>query len=399
MFASLPANTRRFLPPMSRGSRPAAFRWGAACLALLSLSGSILATEALDKRIAVIAKNVATLLQAQQMDSISIGTFSGPPNFPSSSGPGIVQTFTDEFAKHGIQVKTRARVGLSGDYSITEVEHTDPSTGKKLRHLGVRINGRLVDQFGAVITSFNTQGIQEGTFQETVSGAETLVETIGLPADLPAEKTSTEIDGILRDSLVKPTVTLDPGKTRYRASPTSPYEIEILVDGKPCPIHIEDDLPYVEIQRGQIYAVRVYNNSEYDAAVRLLIDGLSVFTFSDIRDPKTGRPKYNVYIVGKGDSPILKGWHKTNNHVESFLVTGYADSAAARLGHTQDLGTITVTFAAAWPRGTNPPPDEFIAKSGGGNATGFGPPQEHKVQEVQMDIGRVRASLSIRYTK
>lgn len=357
------------------------------------------AAEALEKRVAVIAKNVSALLKAQQMDSISVGQFNGPPNFPTSSGPALVQMFNDEFAKHSISVKTRAKVGLSGEYAITETDAFDSVSGKNVKQLAVKVNGKLVDQFGGVLTSFNTEGIVAGKFEETVTGADTLVETIGLPADLPPNATPAQQDAVLRDSLVNPKVFLDAGKTRYRASQDSPYEIEILVDGHPCPIQIEEDLPYIEIKPGQIYSVHLYNNSSHDAAVRLLVDGLSVFSFSDIRDVQTGKPKYNVYIVDAQSEATLKGWHKTNEHVESFLVTGYDQSAAARLGHTQDLGTITVTFAAAWPKGSPPPPDEIISKSAGGNATGFGPPVEHRVQEVQRDIGRVRASLSIRYTR
>ena len=370
-----------------------------AALLLIAATNSASATEALEKRVAVIAESVSKLMKAQSMESIAIGQFSGPPNFPTSSGPGIVQMFNDEFSKHKITVKTRARVGISGEYAITEVDQFDSVAGKNVKHLAVKINGRLVDQFGSVLTSFNTEGIVAGKFEETVTGADTVVETLGLPTDLPADGTPTDVDNKLRDSLIEPKVTLTKNNTRYRASDDSPYEIEILVDGKPCSIQLEDDLPYVEINRGQVYAVKVYNNSPHDAAVRLLIDGLSVFAFSNIRDSKTSKPKYSVYIVEAKTEATLKGWHKDNNHVESFLVTGYENSAAAKLGHTDNLGTITATFSAAWPKGSPPPPDELISKSAGGNATGFGPPVEHKVQEVQRDIGRVRASLAIRYTK
>jgi hypothetical protein len=371
-------------------------------LALLScLAGrSAEATEALQKRVAVIAKNVATLLQAQEMKSISVGQFVGPPNFPTSSGPALVQMFSDEFKKHAIEVVSRSKVGISGEYSITELKQFDSVAGKNVDHLAVKINGKLVNEFGSVLTSFNTEGIVEGKFEETVAGADTLVETIGLPADLPPDATPSQLDEKLRDSVVQPTVTLEKNNTLYRASPESPYAVEILVDGTPCPIHLEQDLPYVEIQKGQTYAVKVYNESPHGAAVRLLIDGLSVFTFSDIRDQRDpSKPAYNVYIMDPNDTAVLKGWHKDNATVQSFLVTGYDDSAAAKLGHSQDLGTITLTFAAAWPKGSPPPPDEIITKSAGGNATGFGPPLEHRVQEVQRDIGRIRASLSIRYTK
>jgi hypothetical protein len=365
-----------------------------------SLVSPARATEALQKRVAVIAKNVSTLLAAQQMKEISVGQFVGPPNFPTSSGPALVQMFNDEFKKHSIAVVAKCKIGISGEYSITEVKQFDSVAGKNVDHLAVKINGKLVNSFGSVLTSFNTEGIVEGKFEATVAGAETLVETLGLPADLPADATPAQIDTQLRDAVVKPTVTLQNNNTRYRASDSSPYSIEVLVDGHACPIVIENDLPYVDIAPGQIYAIKVYNDSDYECAVRLLIDGLSVFTFSDIRDPRDpSKPKYNVYIMDPHDDATLKGWHKDNQTVQSFLVTGYDNSAAAKLGHTQDLGTITLTFAAAWPKGSPPPPDEIITKSAGGNATGFGPPTEHKVHEVQNDIGRIRASLAIRYTK
>lgn len=381
------------------GSRRNAAAWLAGVALSLALATTANATEALQKKVAVVAKNVAALMKAESMDTISVGQFVGPPNFPTSSGPAIVQMFNDEFAKHNITVKSRAKVGISGEYAITEIEQFDPVSAKKVKNLAVKINGKLVDQFGGVLTSFNTEGIVDGKFEETVPGADTLVETIGIPADLPADASPNELDTVLRDSLTKPTVTLDDSKTRYRASADSPYEIEILVDGNPCQIQLDEDLPYVEIKAGQTYAVKVYNRSEHDAAVRLLIDGLSVFSFSNIRDAQTGKPKYSVYILDRGGEAVLRGWHKTNEQVESFLVTGYSQSAAAQLGQTQDLGTITVTFAAAWPKGSPPPSDEFISKSAGGNATGFGPPVEHRVQEVQRDIGRIRASLCVRYTR
>lgn len=376
--------------------------WALTLIAAAGYTTAVHATDALEARVDVVAKNVAKLLQAQSTTQIAIGQFSGPPNFPTSSGPAIVQMFNDAFGKYGIECRGRAPVGLTGEYAITEAPLLDPVTGKQVKQLAVKINGRLVDQFGGVLTSFNTEGITAGKFEATVPDVETFVSTIGVPVDLPPDAGPVAIDQHLRDSLIKPTVHLDPTKTRYKASPQSPYEIEILCNGKPLPIHLEEDLPYVDIQQGQTYAVRIYNHSDFDAAAKLLIDGLSVFEFSDIRHvsgPDKGKPKYSNYIIGKGDSPILKGWHKDNQHVESFLVTGYSQCAAATLGHTQNLGTITVTIAAAWPKGSPPPPDEFVTRSAGGTGTGFGPPLEHKVEEVRRDIGRVRASLCVRYVR
>jgi hypothetical protein len=371
------------------------------CL-LVAHCRSAQADEALRVRVASVAKSVSVLMHAQGMESISVGLFSGPPNFPSASGPAIVQMFHDEFGKFDIEVKNPASVGLAGEYSITQVPVFDAQLGREVNQLAVKISGRLVDQFGTVLTAFNTEGIVDGKFEATVTGAETFVQTIGLTAAIPADAAPHEVDNILRQGVVDPQHFFDPGKTRFRAAPDSPYEIEILIGGRPCPITLDGGLPYVEIPKGQVYAVRVYNNSPHDAAVTLLIDGMSVFAFSEVRHPSgehAGQPLYTNYIIAPGSAPVIKGWHRTNQRVDSFLVTTYAESAAARMGLTQDIGTITVTFAAAWPKGGTAPPDEFISKSAGGNATGFGPPIEEIVEEAERDIGRVRSSLCIRYTR
>ena len=83
-------------------------------------------------------------------------------------------------------------------------------------------------------------------------------------------------------------------------------------------------------------------------------------------------------------------------------MTEYAKSAAAeKLPSSTSVGTITAGFAAAWPQGAPPPEDEASAKKGGrsGDATGRGPAVETQFTEVLREIGRLRAAVSVRYTK
>jgi hypothetical protein len=142
----------------------------------------------------------------------------------------------------------------------------------------------------------------------------------------------------------------------------------------------------------------MHNQSEYDAAVRLSIDGLSIFRFSELRNPD-GQPRYQFYVIPKGQSIELKGWHKTNEKVSSFRVTSYAESAAASIQHEQNIGTITATFSAAWPKDGPRPQDEDTIAKGSGNATGFGPVVTQLAKEVERQEGKLRASISLRYTR
>jgi hypothetical protein len=219
----------------------------------------------------------------------------------------------------------------------------------------------------------------------------------------------------LRENLDKPTAAIQ-GNV-IRSKPKSPYGLEILVGGKARPAEPKDGLAFVPIRRGEIYAVRLINESALEAAVQLHIDGLSMFAFSELRqpdklpdgkdNPRNGEPKYTAVIVppkkdGKPGTVTLQGWHRNNQKggSDSFLVTEYAKGAAARLNHTANIGTITVRFQAAWPEGQPAPFDEPGKRKGGtGDATGFGPPTGPGFQEVKRNFGVIRDIISVRYTK
>ena len=59
---------------------------------------------------------------------------------------------------------------------------------------------------------------------------------------------------------------------------------------------------------------------------------------------------------------------------------------------------ITACFAAAWPANGNPPPDEGM-EGRSVRATGRGPITRTDFVEVERRTGRLRASISVRYTK
>lgn len=162
------------------------------------------------------------------------------------------------------------------------------------------------------------------------------------------------------------------------------------------------------IRRNEVYQVRLINDSEQEVAVQLSIDGLSMFAFSELRHkagPKKSEPLYTVVIVpakaiGKPGEAIIPGWHRTNEQTDSFQVTAYAQSAAATLRHPANIGTITATFQMAWREDHAAPSDEPGKRRGGtGDATGFGPRVDVMYKEVRRNLGVIRDSISVRYTK
>ena len=349
-------------------------------LALLAFPSSMQAAS-LEESVADVVVKLTKYLESKNEKRISIGQFVGPPQLSATSGPGISKVFHDEFAKHGIEVQRRCNIGLRGEFSLVNAVEGQ---------LAVRLNCSLVDPLGQVLTDFSVDAQLVDKHQDIaqLTGATTTLH----PEDLPREQSSD-----LKESLLGPTIHLTSG-TKCSAGSESPYQIEIVAAGRPLTVDVADGLGFVKLNRGQTYRIRLYNNSNFDAAVQVTIDGLNVFSFSKIRNPTTGKPRYSVYVVPARRYVELIGWHRTNEVVDSFLVTSYAESAAATIDHQQNIGTITAVFAAAWPKNGDPPLDEDMIGRGG-NATGFGPPVEQVVQETERQIGQMRASISLRYDK
>ncbi len=361
---------------------------GAAALALVVVLSAGPARADLRGELAAVAKDVKVLLDERGESALAVGQFTGPPTLPTSAGPGIAKMLGEELKKIGVTVKVRANVGLEGRYRDVKVKETG--------QVAVELTMNLLDRGGKSILKDERR---VGVFDDADIAA-----LLGLTAALPPRVPVKERSRRLEVAIDNPTAHLD--GTKVAAAPGSPYALEVLVsnrvDGMYLPRKpvLEDGLAFVPIRRGEYYRIRLINKSGYDAAVRLSIDGLSLFAFSTVKTAK-GKP-YTQLILDAGKSYTVRGWHVTNQESDSFRVTAYAKSAAAELKSTAKTGTITATFAAAWPKGGKPPadePDKAQPRSVSGDATGRGPRVAAKYREVQRNFGVIRATVSVRYTK
>jgi hypothetical protein len=346
------------------------------------------AEDTLRKELNIVADGLAKAVKALGYDSIAVGEFTGPAQLPTSGGPVIAHTLTEELHKQGITVKRVAPIGVKGEYRDVK----DNKTG----HLAAQIRGSVTDRSGKVLFSFN-----RGVFGDAM-----LASLFGATTSMPPLPHARDRSRHLERSLDHPSAHI--AKAVVRSAASSPYGMEILVGAgsgselEPRAVKLQDGLAFVPIRRGEIYGVRLYNDSDHEVAVTLTIDGLSMFTFSKIRDPKTGLPKNSVIILDPHSSAVIRGWHRTQEESEEFVVTEYSKSAAAELGSTAKLGTITATFALSWPTNAKPPADEPAdpdSHSRQVDATGRGAQIKAQFEEVQRHFGVVRDAVSVRYTK
>jgi hypothetical protein len=336
--------------------------------------------EDLDKEMALVARGIKQLLDGRGQDAIAVGEFTGPARAASSGGAGIKHALIGQLEKMGVRVSRRAELEVKGDYLDVE--------DQKTRMTALRLKARVIDRSGNEITHFD-----RGLFDLT-----TIATLIGLTATLPADAPDEKRNALVTGAIDNPTIHL--AGTRIDAGRGSPYAIEILVktgsDYRPRGAARDDDgFAFLKIRRDEIYAVKLINDSAHDAAVTLTIDGLNVFAFSE-------NTNYTHWMIPPRQTLTVPGWHRTNKVSDSFQVTEYAKSAAAeKLPGSTSVGTITAAFAAAWSPGQPPPPDEAPGKKGerAGDATGKGPPVATQFTEAIREIGRLRAAISVRYTR
>jgi hypothetical protein len=193
------------------------------------------------------------------------------------------------------------------------------------------------------------------------------------------------------------TPSVDISGARLRAKPGGRYAVEIHVksgdDYFPREPKNVGGKAYARLDRGEAFAVKLINDTDDDAAADLSLDGLSMFAFSQ-------RKGYRNVLVPKRGSVLIKGWFVTLEDTKEFLLTEYPRSAAFELRNPAKVGTITVSFAAAWAPDGKPPPDEgALPKSLPDSAVGAGKTVRSPYAEVRRVRGRVRDVVTVRYLR
>lgn len=361
---------------------------------LMILAVPAQAAEDLDLEMSVVAKEIKQLLDGHNLDSIAVGEFTGPARAAASGGAGIKHALIEQLKELGLRVDRKTEMEVKGDYFDVE--------DAKTKLVALQMKVRVIDRAGTEVAHFD-----RGLFNVA-----TIAALMGTTVQLDPNADIETRDRQLRIGLDNPQPRLE--GTQVSAGPGSPYDVEILVKSgetyQPRAARLEDSLTFVPLKRDEIYAIRLINEAPHEAAVTLTIDGLSVFAFTQVKDPKTGKPRYTHFVVPargeRASEGTVFGWHIKDegaDSTEAFLITEYAKSAAAELSSTGEIGTITATFAAAWPKGSPPPDDEADAAvrrdRRSGDATGRGPKIGVKYVTVERDLGKVRATVSIRYTK
>jgi hypothetical protein len=353
----------------------------------------------LNESLTSVAEDVSSILKKRDRDSVALGPFNGPPAI--TSGAEISAILTELLDKKSISIKSLASVSLRGSFEL--------DTDETVSHKIFRLKFELVDGNGHILSDINGGRFQEGKRADSVRDEKDILRisqvTVALPPDEPSSNRFEKIEESLNRDGDGPFIAPDGVVyAEKRLTLSGRYGVAVIVDNKIVQPKLDEKLAIVEIPVGKSYQVQLFNESAFDAAAEVRIDGLSTFQFSEerIQDGSIkGIPKYTHWIIPAGQQSTVPGWHIRDigeDNISTFVVSRYAESAAAHLNQELGVGSIQVIFSAAW-EGNNKPDDELTERGAPANGTAKGPSTTVAVQPIKRTVGVSRAAVTIRYSK
>lgn len=357
-----------------------------------------------------LAAKIAAILNQTGEKSVIVGNFAGPP-LSDGGGGAIGRELADVLkAKHQIAVEPSAKFAITGSYSITpnnndrlqievEVDIKNSKTNKRLSNAAGVVNKE--EKADAPSTDNPPAGKPVVTIAAKDLGDTQLMALVATSCEFSGKMNGKEREQLIAQSLDKGPRPYIGQQNEVRAKSTSPYGLAVFLVGEAGKLRsVRPTLDAqghatIDLKIGDRYVLRLFNDSEYEAAANVTVDGVSVFAFS-------GQPR-SQFLVASGKSTEVKGWVKDNEKGNRFEITRNTPELEKLFGagDQSNVGAITVSFSASWKNGEKPPADEstLVARGVDGLRTTLGEPTEQTITQVPREIGNVRSTVTIRYSK
>jgi hypothetical protein len=369
---------------------PPAKAAAAIALAAAVLTAPAARADFLRQEMAEAAKEIKNRLDDRGDKAVVINSFTGPKTKPATGGEELTLYLSEELKKLGVEIKPQAPVGIGGRFR----DVTDKASGLLAAQITIQLFDKDEEPIGPPIS----RGVFGAAAIQSLFGTTGKLSVVSNPGEPILDVKRSEE---LKKEIDNPTVSIKDG--RVAAPGDGKFAIQVLVGDDVREAKNEDGFAFVDIRHGESYGVKLINDNDYEIAVDLRIDGLSMFAFCDQRNDN-GEPALETVIVGPHSDVVIRGWYITDKQSDKFTVTEYSKSAAASLGaSTAQLGTITASYRACWDKANGAPPaDEKDAHSEfgkDGDATGRGERFDANFTVVDRAFGVNRGSVSVRYTR
>ncbi len=372
-----------------------------AILVVTGLAGSAFAD--LESELKKSTDTIARYCKSNQKNRVTIGYFEGP----GTGGPRIGTLIETQLRAHdGLQL-----VSQDEEYQLKiHGSYRQSPPGQDFQRIAVTL--KLVDQYGAAQMDFNASlnatGSEPsegaGEIQSETDDPDEIGVLLGVSVRYGDIPLASDTPQFRREKLAK---LQDAAEEKVQSSiddsivfgPTREYGVEVLVEGQPRVPGAFAKGPKVTLQKKDVFTIRLHNNTDYDAAATVTLDGVDSFHFCEDRKPD-GSPKLRFRLIPAHSVRDVVGWFINQKTAREFLMTGFQDSVAFQVAGPRASAphAIAVNFQYAWSNDGGPPPGVRLPKSGGSDPfVGLGGPIRRDARQVQRIVGPVRETIVVRY--
>ena len=245
----------------------------------------------LDSVISELATLVAKAVKDSNQNTIRVSGFNNPFDGEQSAGAGIRAKLIERLKKLGVQVQDVAPLALKGEYQVAAADQ-ETDSGKSEKVPAAKITYVLVSKSGKKLLDSEKPVKDEGAGYVTDHADVAKLGSLNVEVkpDKP-EETKKKLNDAITSDAKSTSVVID--GTKVRPEQGSKFAVEVLktklADPKKAPPQdayqpampvLRKGVPYVDIDLQEVYAVKVYNDNDFEIAAKVTIDGVSVFQFS-----------------------------------------------------------------------------------------------------------------------
>ena len=357
----------------------------------------------LNKALAEIAGLVAKVVKAQGGQQIVVNPITDKGDLTHTAGPGATDKLLEFLRRGGLEPALRGDFIFEGEFKLGEATDQDD---RRLGYAVASIAFSVKRRNGKIL--YNSERDLEIDQRPRVTNTQDVAGLAGSTVSVPPSAPAASKNQAVLDSLDnKPGLfVLEGTKVRPKGAP---YAIEMLVAPRPkdkgdeAPprqafqpraVTTRDGFPFLKVEPGEAVGIRIVNDAGHEAAAKITVDGLNLFAF---RDDKNDKSEHVVIDPHQGGD--ILGWYRNDKKSSVFLVSDLPGDhpKSGLLKNPAKIGSITVTFAAAWEKDDQKPADENITNQATEITTGA--PIDVPYQAVKRQIGVFRAAVTVRYDK
>jgi len=253
-----------------------------------------------------VAAKVATTLKEEGQVKVAIRDFTAPASLQANFGLALKDELQSALKGKNIEVDVLAKYEIGGDYRVAKDAETDAA--KRTELFGLLIVFEIKEQeSGKTVEKFSQQ-VFDNSLISGVSGVNGSFKPSGT-----TEERNEEVHNKIKEpefNVTNSIVVVDNFGMEIGVMKGETFEAR--------GVAVKNKTPFVTLNQNERYAIRLYNNADFDVGVMLTVDGLNTFRFSEIKNEtgdKKGEHKYTHWIVPAKKFVIVPGWHKDMKQV------------------------------------------------------------------------------------